>query len=133
MAKRFARAVIPNDSVFRFEAALRQEGNGGLRIAIPAAIVRGLVHLHWEGRWLHVRLLEREPFKVAVRPHPTAVMFAIPKAARDGLQAGDQIALEIYAITGPRAPTRRRVRGRWRPATPLLSLPWLGGKRDGGR
>jgi hypothetical protein len=117
---------LPNDGVFRFDVVARTEGDGGLRVAVPAAIVRGLVHVGWTGRWLDVKLDDAR-FKVAVRPHPTSVMFALPKRYRGTVQAGDRVALEIQKAGGPRAPRVRRVRGEWRKATATLSLPWLRG------
>jgi hypothetical protein len=124
MPRRIVRTVLPVDGVFHFEAVARVEGNGGLRVAIPAAIVRGLVLVKWGGRWLDV-CIGAVRFKAAVRPHPTSVMFALPKRAREGLQAGEHVVVELRAANGPPAPRKRRVRGAWRPATPLLSLPWL--------
>jgi hypothetical protein len=127
------KTVLPVDGVFRFEATVRAEGNArSLRVAVPAAIVRGLVHVGWTGRWLSVMLdaapccLSEEPrFRVAVRPHPTSVMFALPQRARGELRAGDRVALTIAAVDGPRAPRSRRVRGEIRRANSSLTLPWL--------
>ncbi len=113
---------IPNDGVFKFDVAVR---HGGLRVAIPAPIVRGLVHVGWQGRWLDVLLSDDQRFKAAVRPHPTAVMFALPKRFCGALIPGDRIHLEIEPARGPAAPTKRCVRGRWIPATATLNLPWL--------
>lgn len=126
MPDRIVKTVLPHDGVFRFDVVVRAEGDGGLRVAIPAAIVRGLVHVGWTGRWLDVKLSETS-FKAAVRPHPTSVMFALPKRHRGAVQAGDRITLEIQKANGPRAPRVRRVRGEWRKATATLSLPWLRG------
>jgi hypothetical protein len=122
--RRIAKTVLPVEGLFRFDVVVRREGDGGLRVAVPAAIVRGLVHVGWAGRWLDVKL-DDEHFKAAVRPHPTSVMFALPKRHRGGVQAGDRVVLEIQKANGPRAPKARRVRGEWRPATATLSLPWL--------
>ncbi len=124
MPRRIVKTIIPNDGVFRFDVVARTEGDGGLRVAIPAAIVRGLVHIGWTGRWLDVRLGDVR-FKAAVRPHPTSVMFALPKRHRGTVRAGDRVTLEIQKANGPRAPRVRRVRGEWRKATATLSLPWL--------
>jgi len=124
MPRRIVKTVIPSDGVFHFDAIAREEGDGGLRIAIPAAIVRGLVHLGWAGRWLIVQLGDAR-FKAAVRPHPTSVMFALPKRHRGAVCAGDRVTLEVQKASGPRAPRMRRVRGVLRAATPSLSLPWL--------
>ena len=124
MPQRFVKTIIPNEGVFRFDVIARAEGDGGLRVAVPAAIVRGLVHIGWTGRWLDVRLDESR-FKAAVRPHPTSVMFALPKRHRGAIRAGDRITLEIQKASGPRAPRMRRVRGEWRKVSATLSLPWL--------
>jgi hypothetical protein len=125
MPKRIVQTIIPNDGVFRFEANVRAEGaQRGLRVAIPAAIVRGLVHTGWTGRWLDVKL-DDEQFKIAVRPHPTSVMFALPKRHRGTVQVGDRISLEIQKANGPHAPRARRIRGKWRKTAATLSLPWL--------
>ena len=126
MPKRIVRTLLPTDGAFRFEVIARREGDGGLRVAVPAAIVRGLVHVGWTGRWLDVKL-DEEHFKAAVRPHPTSVMFALPKRHRGVVQPGDRIILEVQKATGPRAPRARRIRGEWRKATATLSLPWLRG------
>lgn len=126
MPKRIVQTIIPNDGVFHFEAVARAEGEGGLRVAIPAAIVRGLIHLGWAGRWLDVKLDDAQ-FKAAVRPHPTSVMFAIPKKHRGAVRAGERLLLEVQQASGPRAPQRRRVRGSWRAVSATLSLPWLRG------
>jgi hypothetical protein len=122
--RRIVKTIIPNDGVFHCDVVVRAEGEGGLRVAVPAAIVRGLVHIGWTGRWLDVRLGENR-FKVAVRPHPTSVMFALPKRHRGAVSIGDRVTLEIQKANGPRAPRARRVRGQWRKATATLSLPWL--------
>ena len=125
MPKRIVQTIIPSDGVFRFETTVRVEGAGrSLRVAVPAAIVRGLVHVGWAGRWLDVKL-DGARFKIAVRPHPTSVMFALPRKHRGDVHAGDRIALEVCKANGPRAPRTRRVRGCVRKATPSLSLPWL--------
>ena len=125
MPKRIVQTIIPNDGVFQFEAIVRAEGRDrGLRVAIPAAIVRGLVHVGWTGRWLDVKL-DGARFRVAVRPHPTSVMFALPKKHRGAARVGECVALEVRTATGPRAPRERRVRGRWQKASSPLSLPWL--------
>jgi hypothetical protein len=120
--------VIAPEGVFQARSIARKEGDGGLRLAVPAAIVRGLVHQGWQARWLDVRL-NNVMFRVAVRPHPSSVMFGIPKRYCQQLRAGDPIDFELQAATGPRAPTKRRVRGQWRPVAAPLSLPWLGGPR----
>lgn len=127
MPQRIVRTILPVDGVFHFEAIARAEGNArSLRIAVPAAIVRGLVHVGWTGRWLDVRF-DDERFRVAVRPHPTSVMFALPRRARGNVHAGDRVMLTIAAADGPRAPRVRRVRGELRKATATLALPWLRG------
>lgn len=97
-----------------------------MRIAVPAAIVRGLVHVGWRGRWLDVEFNGRW-FRAAVRPHPTSVMFALPRRVRGALEVGAQIGLTISAADGPRAPRSRRVRGKLRKTNATLSLPWLRG------
>ena len=125
MPTRIVRTTIPIDSVFHFQAIVRSEGNNGLRVAIPAHIVRGLVHLKWQGRWLNVKLIDKT-FIVAVRPHPTSVMFAIPKMHRENMKPGSNIELEISAATGPKARATKRVRGITRTANQPLSLRWLG-------
>lgn len=125
MPRRIVRTIIPSNGIFSVEVIVRGEGDGrGLRVAVPAAIIRGLVHLGWTGRWLDVKLGE-EHFKAAVRPHPTSVMFALPKKHRGQVQAGDRVLLEIQKSNGPRAPRTRRVRGAWRRVSATLSLPWL--------
>ena len=124
MPRRIVKTIIPHEGVFRFDVVARAEGDGGMRVAVPAAIVRGLVHIGWTGRWLDVKLGETR-FKAAVRPHPTSVMFALPKRHRGAVQVGDRITLEIQKANGPRAPHLRRVRGEWRKASATLLLPWL--------
>lgn len=126
---RIVKTILPVDGVFCFVATARAEGDGGLRVAVPAAIVRGLVHVGWTGRWLDVKLNPirdgAASFRVAVRPHPTSVMFGLPRRHRGEIRAGDQVALAITSASGPRAPRARRVRGELRKATATLSLPWL--------
>jgi hypothetical protein len=124
VAQRIVKTILPVDGVFRFTAVARAEGDGGLRVAVPAAIVRGLVHVGWTGRWLDVKL-DGASFRVAVRPHPTSVMFGLPRKHRGAIRAGDQVALAITSASGPRAPRARRVRGELRKANATLSLPWL--------
>lgn len=126
MPKRIVQTILPVDGTFTFDAIARAEGDGGLRVAVPAAIVRGLVHVGWTGRWLDVRLADAR-FRVAVRPHPTSVMFALPRKHHGSLQAGDRVTLVIAAANGPRAPRMRRVRGELRKASATLTLPWLRG------
>lgn len=123
---RIVRTILPVDGVFQFESIVRAEGDGGLRVAVPAAIVRGLVHVGWTGRWLDARF-DGTSFRVAVRPHPTSVMFGLPRRVRGELRAGDRVALTISAANGPRAPRTRRVRGELRKTNATLSLPWLRG------
>lgn len=120
--------MLPHEGVFAFTATVRREGDGGLRVAIPAAIVRGLVHVGWTGRWLDVTLAAAR-FRVAVRPHPTSVMFGLPRRHCQQIRVGDCVAVELRVMDGPRAPRARRVRGEIRPATPSLALPWLNDKR----
>ena len=124
--RRIVKTTLPVDGVFHFEAVIRCEGEGGLRVAVPAAIVRGLVHVGWAGRWLNVTLGDNH-FMAAVRPHPTSVMFALPRQHRGEVQAGDRITLTIQKADGPRAPRMRRVRGVWRAQNASLALPWLRG------
>lgn len=125
MSRRFVRTIIPNDGVFHIDVIVREEGDGrGLRVAVPAAVVRGLIHMGWMGRWLDVKLGE-ERFKAAIRPHPTSVMFALPKRHRGDVKPGDRVVLEIQKAEGPKAPRTRRVRGKWRQVSATLSLPWL--------
>jgi len=121
---RIVKTTLPVDGLFCFTAVARTEGDGGLRVAVPAAIVRGLVHVGWTGRWLDVKL-NGASFRVAVRPHPTSVMFGLPRRFRGAIRAGDHVALAITQASGPRAPRARRVRGELRKATATLSLPWL--------
>jgi hypothetical protein len=91
------KTVIPDAGVFRFEAVARLEGRGGLRVAIPAAIVRGLMHLGWAGKQLDIRLLDSgQRFVAAARPHPSATMIALPKALRGGISAGEVVKLEVW-------------------------------------
>lgn len=130
MPRRIVKTTLPDEGVFRIDVVVRREGDGGLRVAVPAAIVRGLVHVGWAGRWLDVTLGE-ERFRAAVRPHPSSVMFALPKRHRGDVKPGDRILLELQKATGPGA-AGRRIRGQWRPATATLALPWLGGRRVGG-
>jgi len=121
------KTVLPVDGVFRFEATVRAEGNArSMRVAVPAAIVRGLVHVGWTGRWLDVEFNGRW-FRAAVRPHPTSVMFSLPRSVRGALEAGTRISLTIEPVDGPRAPQTRRVRGELRRVNATLALPWLRG------
>ena len=123
---RIVKTILPVDGVVQFESIVRAEGDGGLRVAVPAAIVRGLVHVGWTGRWLDVKL-DGASFRVAVRPHPTSVMFGLPCRHRGELRAGDRVMLAISTANGPRAPRTRRVRGELRRTNATLSLPWLRG------
>jgi len=121
---RIVKTTLPVDGLFYFTAVARAEGDGGLRVAVPAAIVRGLVHVGWAGRWLDVKF-DGVSFRVAVRPHPTSVMFGLPRRYRGAIHAGDHVALAVTQASGPRAPRVRRVRGRLQKTTATLSLPWL--------
>jgi len=93
--RRIVQTIIPSTGAFRVEAVVRAEGNGGLRVTIPAPIVRGLMHLGWAGRWLYVRR-DDAAWVAAVRPHPTAMMFALPKWCRGDVAAGDIVELELF-------------------------------------
>jgi hypothetical protein len=91
------KTVIPDAGVFRFETVARLEGRGGLRVAIPAPIVRGLAHLGWGGKRLHARLVDSgQRFIADVRPHPSATMIALPKSLRGGIEAGEIVKLEVW-------------------------------------
>lgn len=94
---RAVKTVIPSAGVFTFEAVARAEGRGGLRVAVPAPIVRGLAHLGWNGKRLHVRFVDSvQRFIADVRPHPNATMIGLPKALRGGIVAGDVVKLEVW-------------------------------------
>jgi hypothetical protein len=98
MPRRIVQTVIPADAVFRCTAVARTEGKpekGGLRVSVPAPVVRGLMHMGWGGKWLHVRL-DGARWIAAVRPHPTATMFALPKWCRGDIAAGDAVELELF-------------------------------------
>jgi hypothetical protein len=95
---RIVQTIIPDEAVFRCQTTARAEGKkekGGLRVAVPAPVVRGLTHLGWGGKWLHVRL-KNARWIAAVRPHPTATMFALPKWCRGDVVTGDEIELELF-------------------------------------
>jgi hypothetical protein len=92
--------TITDDGVYRFSIPVRAEGKaskGGLRIVIPAQIARGLRHMGWGGKHLHVRLVDSDATWIAwTRPHPKSVTVALPKRLRGDVQAGDSVEVEIF-------------------------------------
>lgn len=87
---------ISSDGVYRYEIKARKEGKGdGMRIVVPSQIIRGLKHLGWGGKWLHIRMNGEGAFIGSTRPNQKSVTLALPKWCRGEIQIGDIVQLEI--------------------------------------
>jgi hypothetical protein len=80
--------------VFRFTAVIRREGYDGMKISIPPAVCRGLMHLGWGGAWLDVRLMNQRCF-VYPRLKQWSTTIRIPAYARIGVQVDQEVEIEI--------------------------------------
>lgn len=98
MPRWFVRTTIPADSIFRFEAIARAEGGKeGIRVTIPARIVRGLVHLGWDRGEIKVLLSVGVPdwWKCRARAVGASICIALPKGARGGIARGGEVAVAL--------------------------------------
>ena len=98
MPKLIVNTEISPNGIYRYEIKARREGKkekNGLRIVIPAQIARGLRHLGWGGKWIHIRMNGGPAFIVSTRPHPTSVTVALPLWCRGDIQDGDTVELEV--------------------------------------
>ena len=93
MPKRTVKTIIPPDCIFRFRAKTRPEGDG-VRVTIPAAVIRGLRHLGWDEKWLRIQL-GQTTFHAVARTQGASMIISLPKRYRGDVIAGDVIDLEI--------------------------------------
>jgi hypothetical protein len=86
--------TIPPNCVFRFEGKVRKEGKTGLRMTIPASVIRGLRHLNWNGEWLDVALPAGR-WMARTRTQGASMIVALPAWCRGETGIGDRVAVEI--------------------------------------
>lgn len=96
MPRKIVKTIIPNDTIFRFEVKARREGSkgDGLRITIPSAITRGLRHLDWDQRWIHLKINHGAPCLVIARIQGASLVMALPKYARGDVAINDRVSIE---------------------------------------
>lgn len=98
MPKLFVNTEISPDGIYHYEIKARREGRkekNGLRIVVPARIARGLRHLGWGGKWLHIRVNGETSFIASTRPHPMSVTIALPLWCRGDIRADDTVEIEV--------------------------------------
>ena len=103
MPRLFVKTTLPSDCIFRFRARTRREGGwgsrAGVKITIPASVVRGLRHLGWGGGVVRVVLSGDDAavaFLARTRKQGACVVIALPKGVRGNVMVEDWVDVEVH-------------------------------------